>query len=1283
MPSRFRLRERLRLGRSHDRRGGSDQESTSHTPEDPGQAETLSVTSHAGPIEPTPSQITHANESPAAIHNDLWYRAYNSVKEDPERLRYIEEYEKLLSTLSGDGLVQTPTPDNGNDPIPPAISLDESRLRLVIEKGLEKIEKSKTLIEKSNKVKDAIAPIREILNIPMKNLDQTALPWAIATSSLDILMKPTKSLTTLYDGVNQVNSRIYWYSKIIDSLLSPDNNTATLEQIRELLDTKALELYQSLLFYQIKSVCFYYRNQFLVLLRTFVDLDNWDGDLSEITGSEKDFRDALEAYKHEQILNEIRTLSVTARGQTETRLDRKCMRHLRGIDPRAEIRDIEDRREISVRELYDWVLDTDGFKSFVDWENQDSPNLLWINGQAGTGKTMLSVGLIQELLARNLPGVHDKEIIYFLIQDTGKELNEGVAVLRALMWLLLVQNPGLVRYLRPSYEESGSALFNDSMAFTSLLPIFNDMIHDDELGQVVLLIDALDECKDAGEDVFRIIRKLIPTDGTTSKIKILVTSRPLLAINEKMKNLSGCSETIIGLDEHSLSGPINMYIDRKRPDLERKTGDTALVDQTIDRLKKNTGRTFLWVSLVINQLISLPEAFWEETLDSIPNQLHDLYEFLLERLKTLDPHRRSDYCKDVLTSVMLACRPLTLGELELLAKLPKGRVEWVVQDCSSFLVVQRETVFLIHQSAQDYLRENRLRLRQGSLEELHHQVFEQSLDGMNGRLERNMYKLPNHGVLTEEVQVPVLNSLDPVRYSCQYWVYHLRRGGLRVSDIDCIYKFFRRKMLHWLEAMSLLQIIPHVMDMIRTLVHMLPDDESDELLQFLLDGRRFVTKFSFVIAQAPLQVYVSALAFTPDASEVKKVFRKEMPRWVSAVEPLENSWGALLLTLDAGIVETVAVSADGSLMATSSRESVMIWNTATGTLLQSFENLWGLSVHFSPCGKILAASKRQGTVRLWDTVKWEERDVLHLPETDTRACCVFSPSGNMLASASKQGTFMWDIKTLSIQWSTTWDIEWADYMDPLVTFSPDGHLIASVCRTKVHLYNAEWGHLEKILEIQADTFHNVEDVAYSPNGRWVALCSGDGVKVFNTTTWIDEWTKPDRSRSIAFSPNNLLIATGMEDGAIEVHHTTTWALMCTLKCADSVQDLVFLPDGRILISATEDGDVSLWDITLGMQQHSQEHISPPHSGSVNAVAFSPTGQHAASSAKDGTLVLWDAGRRSLIHTRKGSGYHTTVSFSPDGEQLLTSSGHVSKVWNLNMEQVTEIPTILSGRAFQV
>ncbi|KAI9035457.1 WD40 repeat domain-containing protein [Aspergillus affinis] len=156
----------------------------------------------------------------------------------------------------------------------------------------------------------------------------------------------------------------------------------------------------------------------------------------------------------------------------------------------------------------------------------------------------------------------------------------------------------------------------------------------------------------------------------------------------------------------------------------------------------------------------------------------------------------------------------------------------------------------------------------------------------------------------------------------------------------------------------------------------------------------------------------------------------------------------------------------------------------------------------------------------------------------------------------------------------------------------------------------------------------------------------------------------------------------MEDGTIEIRHTTTWTLIQIFKCSDSVRDLMFLPDGQVLISAAQMGDVSLWDITPGMQQHAQEHISRPHSDIVNYVAFSPTGQHAASCANDGTMVLWYSKTRSILHTRKDGSYYTSVIFSPDGKPLATHSGGFNRIWNLDMEQVAKVPTQSTYSVFE-
>jgi hypothetical protein len=93
---------------------------------------------------------------------------------------------------------------------------------------------------------------------------------------LQILAKPAKAGKVLYTGVKQVVSRIDWYSSLTDNLLKRDNinNGEPLEKVCLELKKRILDLYKALLFYQIKSVCYYYRHQFLVFIRGFVDLDD-------------------------------------------------------------------------------------------------------------------------------------------------------------------------------------------------------------------------------------------------------------------------------------------------------------------------------------------------------------------------------------------------------------------------------------------------------------------------------------------------------------------------------------------------------------------------------------------------------------------------------------------------------------------------------------------------------------------------------------------------------------------------------------------------------------------------------------------------------------------------------------------------------------------------------------------------------------------------------------------------------------------------------------------------
>jgi hypothetical protein len=58
---------------------------------------------------------------------------------------------------------------------------------------------------------------------------------------------------------------------------------------------------------------------------------------------------------------------------------------------------------------------------------------MWIKGHAGTGKTMLLIGKLSSQSAKLAPSVS-----HFFCQGTNAALNSATAILRSLIWLLLI-----------------------------------------------------------------------------------------------------------------------------------------------------------------------------------------------------------------------------------------------------------------------------------------------------------------------------------------------------------------------------------------------------------------------------------------------------------------------------------------------------------------------------------------------------------------------------------------------------------------------------------------------------------------------------------------------------------------------------------------------------------------------------------------------------------------------------------------------------------------------------
>jgi len=405
------------------------------------------------------------------------------------------------------------------------------------------------------------------------------------------------------------------------------------------------------------------------------------------------------------------------------------------------------------------------------------------------------------------------------------------------VWLLLLQQPHLISYLREEYKHSGQKLFIDEFAFEALSDIFKRMLEDEELDRVFLIIDALDECDEASRpSLIRFLNTVLCISSICSKVKWLVSSRPLVEIEKNLKGTGASTKSFLKLDEHNLERPINAYIDYKVLQLRnREAYDDHRLRFVAVELRKRASNTFLWVALVCKKLIDAEEYVWEEILKTVPKDLMELYDYLLQRIETLEWKTESEYCKSVLAAATLAYRPLTLGEIGMLAGLPSGVQAWpVVKKCGSFLTVRSSTAYLIHQSAQDYLSKHYRKLHDVAPSIAHLAIFERCLKGM-GSLENNIYGLPNFGITSREVQIPSPDPLRSVRYACQYWVHHLEQSECSINDQGEVYRFLQEHFLHWLEALSLVGVISESIALISTLESLVEVSYLTECTCFRID----------------------------------------------------------------------------------------------------------------------------------------------------------------------------------------------------------------------------------------------------------------------------------------------------------------------------------------------------------------------------------------------------------------------------------------------------------------
>lgn len=425
---------------------------------------------------------------------------------------------------------------------------------------------------------------------------------------------------------------------------------------------------------------------------------------------------------------------------------------------------------------------------------------------------MLLCGIIDEL---NKSNVDTGLVSFFFCQATDSRLNNSMAVLRGLVYLLLDQQRSLMTHVRKKYDHAGKQLFEDANAWDALSNILTGVLQDSSLQSTFLIIDALDECETG---LSRLLDWIIQAPSS-SQVKWILSSRNRNDIERRLRPTDFRTRLSLELKENAeqVSHAVNAYIDYCISELPAVQNDQHLQDQTRGTMRRNANGTFLWVSLVFEELKKVESWDVMEVLGEVPASLEEMYSRMVRHIEQLE-RQNSELCRRILSTVTTSYRPLHLYELRTLSDLPSNikitidSVAKVVSMCGSFLTVRDKVVYFVHQSAREFLSTNTYIFPCGPEEE-HYAIFSRSLEALSASLRRDMYNLRAPGFHIEHAVPPTPDPLAQVRYSCIYWIDHLRdwysanrvlhRESLQDSGV--VNAFLQEKFLYWLEALSLLR----------------------------------------------------------------------------------------------------------------------------------------------------------------------------------------------------------------------------------------------------------------------------------------------------------------------------------------------------------------------------------------------------------------------------------------------------------------------------------------------
>ncbi|KAF5853876.1 hypothetical protein GGP41_006653 [Bipolaris sorokiniana] len=557
---------------------------------------------------------------------------------------------------------------------------------------------------------------------------------------------------------------------------------------------------------------------------------------------------------------------------------------------------------------------TELLKTISTWaNNKDSKTIFWLCGMAGTGKSTIARTAAQSFAQTSQLGAS-----FFFKKGEGERGNAS-RFFTTIATDLVARALGMLPSIRKALDEDpalSQRALKDQFEKLILHPLSGRQPTHPTIPAWIIVVDALDECE-REEDVRAILQLLTRAkDMQPVSLRVLVTSRPELHIRLGFKKMSNGTYQDLVLHEvarNTIEHDIRLFYEHELSVIRRArmlSPDWPTADQ-IRALVELAVPLFIFAATVCRYIGTKgghPEGYLSKVLayqKSTFSQLDRTYLPILEQLLVeQEEDEREGWLqafRKLVGSIVVLESPLSIASLTRLLQVPQKEIECRLDALHSVLSVPDSPgipVRLLHLSFRDFLIDRQRQEKSQfwiDARDTHKSLVSFCLELMSGPdgLHQNICNLAAPGTVRSEIDEDTIASyLSPeLQYACRYWVSHIEQSQQKIANGDATHLFLQKHFLHWFEALSLIRESNRCVQFLTSL-QALVIPSANTVSNFLSDAERFALRFQPIAADAPLQLYSSALTFAPEKSLIRQAFEKQGSNDIKILSKREIDWDA-------------------------------------------------------------------------------------------------------------------------------------------------------------------------------------------------------------------------------------------------------------------------------------------------------------------------------------------------------------------------------------------------------